>query len=51
MWCTLKKNICDNIIGTIMHMKGKTKDNLKAQLDMQAMKVRLELHPIKERDK
>lgn len=31
----IEKNICDNILGTIMNIKGKTKDNLKSRQDLQ----------------
>ncbi|XP_050238212.1 uncharacterized protein LOC126687698 [Mercurialis annua] len=47
----IEKNICDSILGTIMDLKGKTKDTLKSRLDLQAMKIRKELHPIKHGDK
>ena len=30
----IKKNIFDNIFYTVMDVKGKTKDNLKARTDM-----------------
>ena len=36
----------DNIIGTLLDMKGKTKDNLKASKDLRKMGLRPELHPI-----
>ncbi|XP_050229112.1 uncharacterized protein LOC126678253 [Mercurialis annua] len=47
----IEKNICDSILGTIMNIKGKTKDTFKSRLDLQAMKIRQELHPIKHGDK
>ena len=40
----VKKNVADNIIGTLLNLK-KTKDNLKARLDLQEMGIRRELHP------
>jgi len=42
----IKKNICDNLLGTLLNLEGKSKDNLKARQDLQLMKIRPELHPI-----
>ena len=47
----IEKNICDNVLGTIMNIKGKTKYSLQSRLDLEAMKIRAELHPIRKRDK
>ena len=47
----IKKNICDNILGTIMNIKGKTKDTLQSRLDLEVMKIRPELHLIRKGDK
>ncbi|WMV10036.1 hypothetical protein MTR67_003421 [Solanum verrucosum] len=47
----IEKNICDNIIGTIMNVKGKTKDTIKTRLDLQEMNIRPELHPIQKGEK
>ncbi|XP_016463901.1 uncharacterized protein LOC107786900 [Nicotiana tabacum] len=47
----IEKNICDNIMGTIMNAKGKTKDTIKTQLDLQEMNIRPELHPTKNGEK
>lgn len=41
----IKKNVMDNILGTILDIKGKTKDNLAARLDLQEMGLRPKLHP------
>jgi hypothetical protein len=41
----IEKNITDNILGTILDLKGKTKDNLAARLDLQEMGLRPKLHP------
>jgi hypothetical protein len=30
----IEKNVMDNILGTILDIKGKTKDNLAARLDL-----------------
>ena len=43
----IEKNICDIILGTLLNIKGKTKDTIKTRLDLQAMNIRKELHPIK----
>ncbi|XP_060170527.1 uncharacterized protein LOC132601465 [Lycium barbarum] len=47
----IEKNICDNIMGTIMNVKGKTKDTVKTRLDLQEMNIRPELHPIQRGEK
>jgi len=41
----IKKNVMDNIFGTILDIKGKMKDNLAAWLDLQKMGLRPKLHP------
>ena len=30
----IEKNVCDNILGTLLDVDGKTKDNLKSHLDL-----------------
>ncbi|KAL2492096.1 Uncharacterized protein Adt_27724 [Abeliophyllum distichum] len=40
----IEKNVCDNIVGTLLNIEGKTKDTDKARLDLQDMKIRKELH-------
>jgi hypothetical protein len=40
----IEKNVIDNILGTILDRKGKTKDNLAARLDLQEMRLRPKLH-------
>ncbi|WMV46508.1 hypothetical protein MTR67_039893 [Solanum verrucosum] len=47
----IEKNICDNILGTILNIKGKTKDTLSSRLDLQEMNIRKELHPKENGDK
>ena len=42
----IEKNVCDNLLGTLLNLEGKSKDNLKARKDLQLMKIRPELHPI-----
>lgn len=35
----IEKNVCDNILGTLINIEGKTKDNVKTRLDLQAMGI------------
>ena len=46
----IEKNICDNILGTIMNIKGKTKDAIKTCLDLERMGLRSSLHLLKDGD-
>ncbi|KAK9271777.1 hypothetical protein L1049_002141 [Liquidambar formosana] len=41
----IEKNICESIIGTLLHVKGKSKDGLKSRKDLKDMCIRNELHP------
>lgn len=41
----IEKNVCDNVLGTLLSFDGKSKDNLKARLDLKDMGLRPELHP------
>ncbi|XP_024198613.2 uncharacterized protein LOC112201923 [Rosa chinensis] len=41
----IEKNICESIIGTLLNMKGKTKDNLNLRKDLKVMGIRKKLHP------
>ena len=43
----IEKNVCDNIINTLLNVPGKTKDNAAAREDMKMMGIRLELAPQK----
>ena len=43
----MSKRMCDNVVGTLMNIDGKTKDTYKAQLDLEYMGIRKELHPIR----
>ena len=47
MLCILKKNAFESVIGTLLNIKGKSKDDLKAREDMVAMGIRTELGPVK----
>jgi hypothetical protein len=39
-----EKNVCEALIGTLLDISGKTKDTLKAQMDLEKMKLRKNLH-------
>jgi hypothetical protein len=41
----IEKNICESIIGTVLNVKGKSKDGLKSRMDLENMKIRNELYP------
>ena len=41
----IEKNVCDNILNTLLQKDGKSKDNIKVGLDLQAMNIREPLHP------
>jgi len=41
----VEKNVCDSIIGTLLNIKGKTKDEINDRKDLVEMGVRLELQP------
>ncbi|RYR28647.1 uncharacterized protein LOC107626859 isoform X1 [Arachis ipaensis] len=41
----IEKNICDNILYTLLNEKSKTKDNLNARKDLQDMGIRRDLWP------
>ena len=40
----IEKNICDNLVGTILNIGEKTKDTIKAHEDLANLKIRKELH-------
>ncbi|KAL2511574.1 Uncharacterized protein Adt_17174 [Abeliophyllum distichum] len=40
----VEKNICESIIGTLLDVKGKSKDGINSRKDMEAMNIRHELH-------
>jgi hypothetical protein len=40
----VEKNVCEAMIGTLLDILGKTKDTLKAQMDLEEMKLRKDLH-------
>ncbi|PRQ40943.1 hypothetical protein RchiOBHm_Chr4g0441621 [Rosa chinensis] len=41
----IEKNICDSILGTLLNLKGKSKDGLMSRKDLEAMQIRQDLHP------
>ncbi|XP_051137564.1 uncharacterized protein LOC127255855 [Andrographis paniculata] len=42
----IEKNVCENILHTLLGTKGKTKDNLSTRKDLQLMNIRSSLHPV-----
>jgi hypothetical protein len=42
----IQKNACENIINTLLDITEKSKDNLNARLNLQALGIRRDLHPI-----
>jgi len=47
----IEKNISESVLGTLLDIEGKTKDTLKSRLDIQEMRIKKSLHPIKSGDK
>jgi hypothetical protein len=43
----VEKNVCESIIGTLLNIKGKSKDGLNSRKDLEEMGIRKELHPKK----
>ncbi|KAG8369383.1 hypothetical protein BUALT_Bualt14G0005500 [Buddleja alternifolia] len=43
----IEKNVCDNVIFTLLNVKGKTKDNLNARHELAKLGVRKPLHAFK----
>lgn len=40
----IEKNICENILGTLLNIEGKTKDTVNSRKDLAMMKVKRDLH-------
>jgi hypothetical protein len=40
----IEKNICDNILGTLLKIEGKTKDTVNSRIDLHDMNIRHNLH-------
>jgi hypothetical protein len=36
----IEKNICDNILGTLLKLDGKNKDIVNARLDLETLNIR-----------
>ena len=47
----IEKNICESLVGTLLDIDGKTKDIIKARLDLQDINIRKELHLIQQGNK
>ena len=47
----IEKNICDSVLGTLLDIEGKSKDSVKARLDMQSLGIRMDQHPVIKNDK
>ena len=41
----IEKNVCENIINTLLGFDGKSKDNLNCRLDLRDLGIRADLHP------
>jgi hypothetical protein len=39
----IEKNICENLLGTLLDIHGKSKDNTNARLDLADLNIKLEL--------
>jgi hypothetical protein len=46
MVCIFRKNIFESIIGTLLDIKGKTKEGLNSRVDMVNLGIKKELHPV-----
>ena len=42
----IEKNVCDNLVDTLLNIEGKTKETTNARLDLQDLKIRKDLHLI-----
>jgi hypothetical protein len=40
----MEKNVSEALIGTLLYIFGKMKDTLKAQMDLEKMKLRKDIH-------
>ena len=40
------KNVCDNIVNTLLGLEGKSKDKANSRLDIQALGIVGGLHPV-----
>jgi hypothetical protein len=44
------KNVCESLLNTFLGTVGKSKDNLNSRLDLQALGIRSDLHPVEVED-
>jgi hypothetical protein len=42
----IEKNVCDNIVNTLLGINGKTKDNTNSRRDLELFNIRTDLHPV-----
>ena len=42
----IEKNICESILGTLLEIEGKCKDDENARLDMEHLGIRQDQHPV-----
>jgi hypothetical protein len=42
----VQKNVFERLIGTLLDMKGKTKEGLNSRIDMVQLDIKKELHPV-----
>jgi len=42
----VEKNVGDSLIGTLLNIKGKTKDGVKSRQDLVELGIREQLHPV-----
>ena len=47
----IEKNICESLMGTLLHLPGKSKDSEKTRLDMQHLGIREDQHGVLEKGK
>ncbi|GKB74034.1 hypothetical protein Tco_0935446, partial [Tanacetum coccineum] len=47
----VEKNVAESLVGTLLHVPGKTKDGVNARLDLAELGVKLELFAMQEEDK
>jgi hypothetical protein len=40
----VEKNVCEALVGTLLDIPGKTKNTLKARMDLEEMKLRKDLY-------
>ncbi|GJZ40971.1 hypothetical protein Tco_0587857 [Tanacetum coccineum] len=47
----VEKNVSESLVGTLLHVPGKTKDGVNARLDLAEFRVKTELFAMQEEDK